>query len=276
MMAVGVLGTFPVLIVAYFLFTSPTNKGPWKPMVERVAIVTLGDSEEIILIQDLRRARYGPDTKPTEILWQERRVNLADLKDVWFGISVFDTRGFAHTFLSFDFGDGDPVVVSVEARQRPGQRYGIVKGLLDRFHLIYVMADERDVLGLRTHLRGEEVYFHPLTITQERARDLFLDLIERVNTLATWPEFYNTFTSNCTNALLRDAKFPVWRRYLDKDILLPAYSDKVAYEFGILDRTFPLEDLRAAARVDPNVVTLDDPDFSEKIRAAYWHRLGNR
>lgn len=269
--AAGILAAGFLALMVYFLFTTASNQGPWKPIYEKRASADIVGDE--VSIKNFRRARYNSDADPESISWGERRVNLSELKDVWFGISVFSEPGLAHTFLSFDFGDGDPVVISVEARQRPDQSYGVVAGLLDVFPLIYVIADERDIIGLRTHLRQEEVFFQPLSISRERAVALFRDMLARVNGLADQPDFYNTLTSSCTTSLLKDTNFPAWRRYLDWRILLPGYSDRVAYDFGVLDRRYRVEDLRAASHIDPASFSLDTPDMSAEIREQFQARL---
>lgn len=265
-MAAGVL-----LLSVYFLFTSPTNDGPWKRLYDRLASAEIAGDD--VLISNFRRARYNAAGEPETIHWEERRVRLSDLVDVWYGISVFGEPGLAHTFLSFDFGDGDPVVISVEARQRPDQEYGVLTGLLDGFHLAYVIADERDIIALRTHIRREEVFFQPLSIDRQSAVSLFRDMLARANGLGDQPAFYNSLTSNCTNSLLKDTDFPAWRRYLDWRILLPGYSDRIAHDFGLLDQRYTVDDLRSAAHIDPAAFSLDAADLSAEIRRGYRNRI---
>lgn len=265
------LGIAGAALAFYYALTSPTNDGIWKPEYARLASAEISDQR--ISISNFRRARYDRDGTLAEISWDRREVDLATLSDVWFGISVFSDIGLAHTFLSFDFGNGDPVVVSVEARQRPDQHYDPVAGLLDRYQLIYVMADERDIVGVRTHRRGDEVFFQPLRLSNERAQALFLDMLGRANGLASKAEFYNTLTSNCTTSLLKDTALPSWRRYLDWRILFTAHSDSVAYEFGILDDRFSLDQLRSAALLDPATFEPDDRDFSTTIKSSFYDRL---
>jgi len=260
-----------LVLCTYFLSTHPSNDGAWQEQYAQLASFDIEDNRAVI--SNFRRARYDDAGDVASVTWESREVDLGALKDVWLGISVFGEPGLAHTFLSFDFGDGDPVVVSVEARQRPDQSYTPLQGLLDQYHLIFVMADEHDIVGLRTHLRKEEVYFQPLIISGARARALFLYFASRANRLAEQPEFYNTFTSNCTNGLLEKTDLPGWRRYLDPNIVLPANSDRVAYQYDILDTSHTLEELRAAARVDASSLKLDDVNFSTKIRAGFLERI---
>lgn len=260
-----------LLLNVYYLFTTPSNEGVWLPVYEKLASAKI--EGEALTIHNFRRARYDAEGHSRDIIWQERKVNLADLKEVWFGISVFASPGLAHTFLSFDFGDGDPVVISVEARQRLDQHYGPIKGLLDNFHLIYTVADEMDIVGVRAHMRKNDVYFQPLTISKEFAEILFLDMIARVNSLKESPEFYNTFTSNCTNNLLNVTTVPTWQRYFDLRIMLPGFSDQIAYKYGILDQNYSREALREAAHLNPKDFTPEDPDFFNKIRASFYEKL---
>lgn len=269
--AAGSLAAAAVALTIYCQFRIPTNDGLWKPEYERLASTRI--ENDLVTIENLRRARYDSDGHPRRIDWTKRSVSLMDLKDVWFGISVFSSPGIAHTFLSFDFGDGDPIAISVEARQRPEQHYSPLAGALRRYHLIYVIADEQDIVGVRTHPRRNDVFFQPLSISKERAQTLFRDMVARANSLTISPEFYNTFTSNCTNSILRDTDLPGWRRYLDWRILLPGFSDRIAYEYGVLDQNFSREELRDFAHLNPADFAPEDPSLSKKIRASFYDRV---
>ena len=266
------LVAFIVLVInLYYLFTSATNDGPWKTEYQHLAKVEV--NEDKIAIKNFRRVKYDDLGKPKEIDWSSKEVNLNDLKSIWYGISVFSSPGFAHTFLSFDFGDSDPVVISVEARMRPKQSYHPIEGLLDSYHLIYVFADERDIIGVRTHKRHEAVYFMPIEVSKERGKKMFIDMVTRANQLIGEPEFYNTFTSNCTNSIMKDTQVPSWQTYLDPRIILPGYSDRIAYQYGVLDSNYTREQIRTAALINPDDLKEEDIDYSNNIRKAYYQRL---
>jgi hypothetical protein len=64
-----------------------------------------------------------------------------------------DNRALAHTMLSFGFEDGDYLGVSVEVRLEKGETYRPTLGLFGQFELIYVIADERDLIRVRTEYR---------------------------------------------------------------------------------------------------------------------------
>ena len=65
-----------------------------------------------------------------------------------------------------------------------------MRGFFRQFELYYVVADERDVVRLRTNYRGERVYLYRMNISPRVARALLLDymgemckLITRVGTM---------------------------------------------------------------------------------------------
>ena len=260
-----------IMLNIYYLLTTPTNQGPWQTHYEKIASVELDDN--FVTIHNFRRARYFDSGATKEINWSERKVNMDELQSVWYGISVFSSPGLAHTFLSFDFGDDDPVVISVEARMRPEQIYSPLKGALDNYHLIYVIADERDIIGVRTHKRHDEVYFMPINADKKRRQKMFIDMINRASSLDNQPEFYNTFTSNCTNSIMRETKIPAWQYYLDPRIIFPGFSDRIAYQYGVLDQNYSREVLRQAAHIQTDGFTDEDPDFYNKIRNSFYQKL---
>ena len=117
---------FLIMLMAlniYYLLTTATNLGPWKRGYEKTATVEfdvfLESNVRTATIRNFRRARYEPSGATKTVDWSVRKVDLNKLESVWYGISVFSAPGLAHTFLSFDFGDNDPIVISVEARMRP-------------------------------------------------------------------------------------------------------------------------------------------------------------
>jgi hypothetical protein len=254
------------------LFRKPTNAGPWKDEYARIASVDFNGSS--VTIKNLRRARYATNAAPISIDWDDKEVELDDLKQVWLGISVFAKPQIAHTFLSFDFGDDDPICISIEARQRPGQKYHPFTGLLNEYHIINVIGDELDIIGVRIYSKNNEVLFQPLTLTEDRAKRLFLDMMTRTNSLTDKPRHYNTLASNCTISLLEETVVPWYRIYFDWRLVLAGYSDRVAHQYGVLNQGHSVETLRKAARLTTDDGLPHEPDFSKKIRESYWRRIG--
>ena len=195
--------------------------------------------------------------------------DLSQLKKVYFIVEPFsDFKGPAHTFLSFEFEGGKYVAVSVEARKSKGQSYHPVKGLLKQYELMYVIADENDVVKLRTNYRKDKVYMFPVRVSQDKARTLFTDILLRAEKLRHEPEFYNSIFSTCTTNLvdhvnkITPKKIPFSYKYL-----LPAYSDELAFDLGIIDTDLTLEQAKAKYQINERAEKYPaDNEFSRKIR----------
>jgi hypothetical protein len=177
-------------------------------------------------------------------------------------------QGAAHTLMSFEFENDQFISVSVEIRKEVGESFSAVKGLLNQYELMYVIADEQDVLKLRSNYRHDEVFLYPIKTSQERVRTMFVEMLTRANDLKGNPEFYNTLTNTCTtnivehvNAISPD-KIP-----LRSEIFFPAEADRLAYELGLIDTEFSFEEARERFKINDRAEKYaDHPMFSVKIR----------
>lgn len=245
----------------------PSHDRDWK--AEHAVLPQAHFEGERLTVQKLRNFTYNADGSVREARYEDRTYDLSKLESLWYGISHFFGYGLAHTFVSFGFEDGRYLTVSVEARQSKDQSYHPLRGLLREYELIYLAADERDVIGVRTHVRRERVYLYQVEVGTEKIRWLLSAMLGTMNALYRAPAFYNTLADNCTTNILQYAeRLSFWDIYLDYRGLLPGYSDSLIYEIGRLDTTVPLEELRRRSRVDPAAAPIDDPDFSQKIRGA--------
>jgi hypothetical protein len=89
------------------------------------------------------------------------------------------------------------------ARSRPARKWARptpLAGFFKRYELIYVVGDERDLIGVRTNHREprELVSLYRTRASPATARRLFLEYVGKINQLREQPEFYNTLTTNCT------------------------------------------------------------------------------
>lgn len=248
--------------------TRPTHERVWRP--EQAVLPTITFQGSRVHVKNVRNFtfRSANDFTPG---YRDRTYDLDRIQRVWFGLSPFNTdwRGPAHTFLSFQFSDGQFVSVSVEARREAGEEYSVWKGALKRFELIYVIGEERDVIGVRAVTWKDPVYLYPAKATPEQARALFADMMRRAQRLEREPEFYHTVWNNCTTNILDPVnriatkKIPFGVR-----ILLPGYSDKLAMEHGLLDTHLPLEQARLKFQVNERAqAAIHAPDFSTRIRS---------
>ena len=73
-----------------------------------------------------------------------------------------------------------------------------VPGFFRQYELVYIVADERDAIRVRTNYRAEPpegVYLFRLTAPIENGRRFFLDYMRDINELREHPRFYNTLTT---------------------------------------------------------------------------------
>ena len=244
---------------------NPSNERDWSPDQKVLARATIdGDA---VRIQNVRNFAYRTVHDFVE-KYETRGYDLRKLDSIWFAVERFgDTPAIAHTFLSFGFGD-EYVAISVEVRKERGEVYSPVKGMLRQYELMYVVADERDVLALRTNFRRDPVYLYPVRTTPEQMRRVFVEMLERANKLAAQPEFYNSLTNNCITNIVRHVNTIAPHRVpFSYKVVLPAYSDELAYELGLIPSELPFQTIRAAHRIDALAQQQPvGPDFSRIVR----------
>lgn len=245
----------------------PRSDRPW---VTQQAVMPhaeiRGDSARI---QRLRNFSYTTEETFTPA-YEDRAYDLAKLESVWFVVTPFSRawRGPAHTFVSFGFSDSQYVAISVEARREQGETYGPLTGLFRRFELMYVVGDERDLIGSRAAFGDYDVYVYPIRASRERIRALFTEMLARSNALAERPEFYNTLTNNCTSNVVDHVNHIV-PHAIPRGIktALPGYADEVAYSLGLIDNSVTLAEARRRYRVNDQARRFaHSPDFSRRIR----------
>jgi Domain of unknown function (DUF4105) len=160
------------------------------------------------------------------------------------------------------------VSISIEARREVGEEYGLLQGIGRNFELIYVVGDERDVIGQRAGFGDFDVYLYPIRTTPERARAVFLDMIRRAEGLRTQPEFYHTLSNSCISNLVRHVnRVAPGRIPGGLKLLAPGYADEVARALGLIDSTLTVDAARARYRINDRARRyLGDADFSIRIR----------
>ncbi len=223
----------------------------------------------LVHVQGVRSFVYG-DSGVVQARWLERTYDLAGLESVWFVLSPFASwRGPAHSFLTFQFADSQFVSISVEARKDVGETYSPLRGTVRGYEMMFVVGDESDVIGLRTHVWHDPVYLYPTVATPRQARELFLALLERANELRSTPEYYNTLHNNCATNLA-DAINQIRRDPLGwtPSWVLPGYSDSWAFREGLLAIDGPIEEARPRYRINERAeVAWGTPRFSWAIRS---------
>jgi hypothetical protein len=254
-------------VLAWWLTIKPTGDRAWQPDVARTAWADIQGDE--ITLHDVRNFDYRTETDYTA-KWETRVVHLSKLTGVDLSITYWGSPWIAHPIVSFQFSGALPVAFSIETRKAVGQSYSVIAGLYRQYELIYIPADERDLLRLRTNYRkGEDVFLYRTTITPDHGRALFLAYLTRLNRMHERPEFYHQLTDNCTtnirlaNIEARQGKVPPWNWRM----LLNGKSVELLYERGVIDRSLPFATLRERSLINKKAQAADaSADFSQLIR----------
>lgn len=253
------------LVIAWFLVTPPSNDRDWQPDVAVLPWAEI-DGDRVVL-HDVRDNQYRTETDYT-VRHYDATVRLSDLRTLDMFLVYWGSPAIAHVIMSFGFVPDRYVAISIEARKEKGEGYSAVRGFFRQYEITYVLADERDVIRLRTNLRGEDVYLYRLRYPADDARALFVNYLDYINRLRERPVWYNALTHNCTTAI-RGHRPPTRPRVLTGwKVLLNGYIDELAYDQGLLDQSLPLPELKARSLVNVAARAADgDPAFSQRIRA---------
>lgn len=260
-----------VIVVAWLglvFSTRPSNTRDWVPDQERLGTAEINGNA--LLLRNVRNAFYR-STSDFDVHWEDRRYDLNQLESLWFVVEPFaDWRGPAHTFLSFGFADGQYLGISAEIRKEKGEAFSPLKGSLRQYELIYILGDERDLIGLRANHRRDAVYLYPIQTTPEKMRELLLSMLARVNALAAQPEFYNTIFNNCTSNIVEHIEsIAPGRVPWSFSTVLPAYADDFAYDLDLIATGLPKDQYRAGHQINDLAARhADTVGFSAGIRAS--------
>lgn len=268
------LVAFILLFAALLLWwrgIEPSNDRDWQTDVAVLPKATI--EGDIITVHNIRNFDYRSETDYTPAYY-DRRFDLNKLEGVdlvavyWMGPAI------AHTFLSFNFADGQHLAISIETRKEKGEAYSTIKGFFRQYELYYVVADERDVIRLRTNYRHdppEDVYVFPVNGSLESARRLFLEYMHQINGLNTRPEFYNTLTTNCTTNIWVNSRVNAEHLPFSWKILASGYVPEFLHEHGRLSssNSEPFAELQRRVHINARAQAADKAeDFSQRIRSA--------
>jgi hypothetical protein len=245
----------------------PSNDRIWAP--EHALLPSAAIAGDSVRIRQMRNFTYAAEDRFTPA-YEDRSYDLSKLESAWFVVTPFSRwwRGPAHTFVSFGFADLQYVAISVEARREPDEHYAVLTGLFKRFEVIYVIGDERDLIGSRALFGGYDVFLYPIRAPREKIRQMFVEMLQRANALRATPEFYNTATNNCTTNVVAHVNH-VAPGTVPAGIktIIPGYTDEVAHRLGLIDSAITLDEARYRYRVNDRARQFAGrPDFSLRIR----------
>ncbi|MBO0699879.1 MAG: DUF4105 domain-containing protein [Zavarzinella sp.] len=259
------VGLFAAVVV-WEILIPPSHDRQWRPEVAVLPRAEIdGDRVRITGVRDFTFRSRDDFT----VRYIDREVSLAHLTSLDLFISYWWPGPVGHTFVSFNFDNAPPVCISIETRPEVGEEFSPVASLFKQYELIYIVGEERDLVGVRSKFRGEEVYLYRIIAPVEGVRRLFLIYMDRINELADRPEWYHLLKSNCTINIVRYANAAGREGPWDIRHYLNGWADRYLYAAGRVDTSMPFEELRAGSRITDVARDADDaPDFSQRIRAS--------
>jgi hypothetical protein len=263
--AVAALAIFTVLVIL-FLRVPASNDRDWQPDVSVTPHATVNG--DLVTIHGVRNFHYRSESDFTP-RWEDRTYDLRKLDSADIIAVYWSGKAVAHIMVSFGFQDQDYLAVSIETRKEKGESYSTLAGFFRRYELYYVVADERDVIRVRTTYRQpqEDVYIYRVRVRQNTIRLIFLDYIRAMNDLYMHPRFYNTLTTNCTTSILMHTRMNPESPPMSWQVLLSGYVPGYLYKLGRIDTAKPFADLEKLSRVNERAHAADkDASFSQHLR----------
>jgi hypothetical protein len=253
------------VVLGGWLSIPASNDREWQADVARLPTATFDG--DLVTIRNVRNFDYESELDYTP-RWEERTYDLSKITGADLFLSYWGSPLIAHTIMSWAFEDGQHLAISIETRKEVGEEYSAILGFFRQFELYYVVADERDVVRLRTNYRGEQVrLYHLQNATPEVARAVLERYLAEINRLASTARWYNAATHNCTTAIRYHIKQVAPNNPWDWRILVNGLVDQMAYERGAVDTRLPFEELRERSDIGERARAADDaPDFSARIR----------
>jgi hypothetical protein len=254
-----------VIVLGWWLTLTPSNEGNWQPDVAQLPWVEIDG--DIVTLHNVRNFEYRSETDSTP-RWETRTVRLSQLTGIDMAINYWGSPWMAHPIISFQFADAPPICFSIETRKKVGQSYSAIGGLYRQFALIFIVADERDVMRVRTNYRkGEDVYLYRTTFTGDQARERFHQYLKSINSLRDKPRWYNAITTNCTTAIRHQhpsSKRAPWNWRM----LLNGKMDEMLYDLKLIESGgLPFDELKKRVHINADAKAAgDDLDFSNLIR----------
>ncbi len=259
------------LFFAWWSRLKPSNDRDWDPSMARLPrAVIAGDA---VTIENVRNLEYRSIDDFTAN-YEARTYHLSNIRGV--DVIFFDWGdGFrGHPALVFDFGCDGRVCMSIEARITRGQGYSVFRSLYRQQELMFVAADERDVILRRTKYSERQwAYLYPLNSNPQELRTLFLDYIDTINEMCNKPRWYHVLFTNCTTSFY---KLPSTKVRWDWRVIANARLDRALYRDGRLDRSLPFEELRRLAYLNDIANAASATGFGDHIRTELERRRNER
>lgn len=248
-----------------WLMEAPSNFRDWRPEVSVLPRAKVeGDR---VFLSGVRNFDYRSERDFTPH-YEDRQVDLSKIQSVDLFVSQGGNPCEEHSLVSFSFEGAFPICISIEARLEKGEEYSLLASCFKEAELIYVVGDERDLLGVRTHFRSEEMRLYQTGIKPEQARLLFLSCLDKINSLVNQPEYYHPLVPDSVARMTEIIRPEDRSGFLDVDGLLEKDPGERAYESGLLASSISFPELHKQAVISRIAIGGNiRQDFSRRIRA---------
>ena len=259
------------LFLGWWILQKPSHDRDWAPSVALLPrAVREGDA---ITIQNIRNFEYRTLDDFTA-RYETRTFHLPNLNALDIIFFNWGLPWMSHPVLVFDFGADGRVCMSIEVRYRKDQDFSILRSFYRQQELIFLAADERDVILRRAkHGCNEQAHLYRFNTSAEELRTTFLDYVDAINSLHETPRWYHGLCANCTTTFYR---LPHSRWRFDWRVLVNGRLDRALYEDNRLDRTLPFEELRRLARLNDIANNAPENGFGDHIRRELERRRHER
>lgn len=260
-----------VLFLVWWLRQKPSHHRDGDPAV--AVLPRAVHDRDMVRIENLRNFDY-PAPNGFTPRYETRTFHLTNLQSADIIFFNWGSSWMSHPVLVFDFGPGGRVCVSIEVRYRKGQTYSVVRSLYRQQNLIFVVADERDVILRRTKYdQNQQAHLYRFTASAEELKTVFLDYLQAINSIYDKPRWYHGLCANCTTTFYR---LPNSRFRFDWRVLANGRLDMARYESGRLDRTLPFAELHRIAYLNEIANGAPERGFGDHIRRELEKRRRDR
>jgi Domain of unknown function (DUF4105) len=252
-------------VMLWWFSLKPSADRPWQPDVSRLASAEIHGTRATL--SNVRNFDYQSEKSFTP-RWETRTVDIDTIRGVDLFVSYWGSPWIAHAIVSFALTDGTYLSMSIEARKSIGQEYSAIRGFYRQYQIIYMAAEERDIVRVRTNFRGEDVYLYRTLTTPADAQVLFRQYLAWINGALAQPQWYNALTNNCVSQVIaylarnKVGGISIW----DWRTVLNGPGDRMLYDLGDLAGGLPFPELKQRALINEAAKQASPNDFSTAIR----------
>ena len=270
-----------ILLIALLLFIAfrrPKQNRAWCPEHSKTARVEIKGDD--VKIYNFVRAKYKGPLDPEKVSHETFEFNLNQLKGLAILLEEFPVKigeftfTPAHLFLSFELDDGRVFSISVAGRRLRNEKITFKRILPHYKEIFYKVIDEKDTIVERAYFEKDPIFVFPLEASKEQIKKVFLDMAKKINKLDKRPEWFDTFSKNCTSEAvrhLRRAGFP-FPKFSLRYIFTNSF-EKLLFEKGFLEVKDESQIRNIYDLTEFIIKHKDDKNLSVKLRAELNSRI---